>query len=1016
MKKKRILTWGLGAFVLGSVLICIAAAAIFYFQRRSAAFNSRPLVLIHTPINHDRLAVGQIIPVHATAREQSGLGRIELWIDDELITARDAPEGGATSLTLTSAWKPGLAGTHLVVVRAFTLRGIPGQSSVMLLASASPAVGPETHTMQEGETVDVIASDHGVSPDELAASNPDLGSSGPGDQLVIPEGDMPPAVAPAGGGGGEPPSDSTRSPGSSNPLQSLIFQLVPFLSASDVSSEPASLRIEVLSLRTAEAFDGLHCYVGVGGGTPRWLPDSDNDQTTDESFAALPGGSWDVQPSMAGSAAPFLAWPGDQALQLEVACVGMAGGGLDALDLGSVQLGIPPSDWDGVIRTAGADGEGGHVDIEYKVTRMSGTPRGEPVWLEPGMTAPTNVHLDDRRISLRWDYFPRPDEEPIDGFRIYLNGSLQWTEPAEARESGLPYEWFHPLCGSPYTFGVAAFRAGYPDGPESPAGTALVVTPVGQCDRELQVIFHSLETFELGGDGSPDDLSGDVGPVYGYLYANEDDVAFDTRPSAEGGGSLDSPIGLYDNTLYQLNDLFVNPDWNFSMMPGTVVDVPPGGSFQFGFHIMDHDRSADSVLCAADSMIYVDNPATMEFDEWHEGTLTSEDGKCRLSFSWGPAMGSPVGTGVSGGEPLPWLDLEDVTVDTATGAVQLLVRNTGTATWPWKELDVELRTRRGETIVLQSWDNFALETGQERTLDFPAGTLGEPFDVCVLLDPGNKVIELYERTGALSHSPACQRLPDLSITGVAYDGGDILRVTVENLGDGSLENRTINLRVYGDSSGATLERIQQWTGITLAAGEARTFDVDYFGTMHPYMRDGYTVHLDPDGTLVETQVANNLFHVGPSSNSGLQLYWAFVQAPYDVRRDIEFTLQADAVSGEFRRPLTSWHINQHIDWTSCYEPRYCQLVFDNYEYFLPDFDLAGDEALQITITASHAGSDGGDLVGVETYTYLDDWGAGPSGPTRSCDYLGYDPNPGLHNWLMGYSEGRPWYIRFHICE
>src|SRR5512142_3096272 len=109
MKKRSILRWGLGAVVLGIVLICVAVAAIFYFQRRSAAFNSRPLVLIQTPINHDRLAVGEIIPVHATAREQSGLRRIELWVDDEFISGRDSPEGGATSLTLTSAWRPELA-------------------------------------------------------------------------------------------------------------------------------------------------------------------------------------------------------------------------------------------------------------------------------------------------------------------------------------------------------------------------------------------------------------------------------------------------------------------------------------------------------------------------------------------------------------------------------------------------------------------------------------------------------------------------------------------------------------------------------------------------------------------------------------------------------------------------------------------------------------------------------------------------------------------------------------------
>jgi hypothetical protein len=1014
MKKRSCLRWGVGAGILAALLLCVVIVAAFYFQRRSVAFNSRPLVLIHAPINHDRVAVGEGIPVHATAREDSGLRRIELWVDDELVAARDAPEGGATTLTLSHGWYARLEGTHLVVVRALSRRGASGQASVTVTASASSDVGPETHTIQEGETVEVIAAARGVTPEELAAANPDIGSAGPGDELVIPEEEA--AAPPATGVGGEAPADSTASPGSSNPLEDLLFHFVPLLASSQGSSEPASLRVEVLSLQTSQAFDGLHCYVGLAGATPRWLPDTDSDQTTDESFAALPGGGWDVQPVMAGAAAPFLSWPGDQMLQLDISCIGMTGGGEDALELGRIQIGIPQADWDGVSRMVGSDGEGGHVDIEYKVTRMSGTPRGVPAWLEPGMTPPTHVHLDDRRISLRWDYLPRQDEEPIDGFRIYLNGSLQWTEPAEARESGLPYEWFHPLCGSPYVFGVTAFRSGYPDGPESPAANAIVVTPVGECNREIQVIFHSLETFELGGDGSPDELAGDVGPVYGYFYANEDEVRFDTRPSGEGGGSLDMPIGLSDYTLYQLNDLFVNRDWNFSMMPGTVVDIPPGGSFEFGFFIMDHDRSRDEALCGADSMAYSDNPATTDLNEWHEGTLTSDDGKCRLSFSWGPAMDSPVGTGIAGGEPLPWLETEDFRVDEATGAVQVQLRNTGTATWPWKDLDVELRTRQGDTVLLQTWDNFALEVGQERTLDFPAGTAIAPFDVCVMLDPGNKVLELYERTGALSHGPQCQQLPDLSIAGVAYDGAGKLRVTVENVGDGALQNRTVILRVSGSSTinGTTLERSQQWPGITLGAGEARVLDFDDFASLRGELRDGYTVQLDPEGTLAEAGVANNRYAVGPGSGY-LQLYWASVEAPYDARRDIEYTLQADAVSGEFRRPIVSWHIGQHIDWGSCFGPRYCVLSFTDFEYFQPHFELLGDEALQVTITASDAGEDG-DVIGVETYGAGDGWGAGPSGPLRSCSQLGLDPNPGLHQWLMGYSEGHPWHIQYHICR
>ncbi len=1015
MKKKSCLRWGLGLGILAVALLCVAAIAVIYFQRRSVSFNSRPLVLIQQPFNHERILVGEGVPVHATAREDSGLRRVELWVDDELLAVREPADTSPKNLTLTYGWSPVVEGTHVIVVRAISASGALGQSTITVTASAAAETGPETHTIQEGETVDVIAAEHGVTPEQLAAANPDLASAAPGDELVLPDEAVAPAAAPPAAAGAAAPADSGGSPGSTNPLESLVFQLLPFAVPQDTSSVIGSLRLEVLALQTSQAFDGLHCYVGIGDSTPRWLPDADGDQTTDESFAALGGGEWDVQPSLAGTAAPFLAWPGDHELPVDISCVGMSAGGADALDLGRMQFVVPPSDWDAVTRTSGADGEGGHAEITYKVTRMDEAPRGVPAWLEPGMTPPANVRLDDRRISLRWDYNPRADEAPIDGFRIYLNGNLQWTERADARESGLPYEWFHPLCGSPYLFGVTAFRAGYPDGPESTAATVMVVTPAGQCDREIQVIFRSLETFELGVDGSPDHLSGDVGPVYGNFYANEDLVTFDTRSSAEGGGSLDSPIGLYDNTVYQLNDLWTNRDWNFSSMPGTVVDVPPGGSFQLGFFIMDHDRSRDNLACAGDSAIYYDNPATQDLDEWHEGTVTSEDGKCRLTFSFGPALGSPVGTGIAGAEPLPWLEVEDILVNAGTGAMQVQLRNTGTATWPWRDLDVELRARSGETIALKTWPGFVLEAGQERTIDFPAGTLASPFDACVLLDPADKVPELYERTGALMHGPVCEPLPDLAITGAAYNGTNRLRVTVENVGSGMLEGRNVSMRAI-DGRGVQLGDDQSWRDVTLRPGEARVFEIPGIDAgRRTGMQNGYSIHLDPDGTLAETSTENNIYTIGPSSGV-LMITWVTAQAPYDARRNVEFSLRAEAVSGESRRQIVLWQVAQHIDWSGCYDPRYCNLTFGRTQFTYDPFELYGDEALEVTIRAAHAGEDGADVVGVERYEAADGWGAGPRGPTAGCYDVGYEPTPSAHQWIMGYVDGHPWYMAFNVCN
>ena len=90
---------------LGVILLsglCILAAGLYYFNVRARAFNLRPLVLIHAPINRDQVNVGDGVLVHATARENTGLRRIELWADGQLIDARDSVEENVTILTLSS--------------------------------------------------------------------------------------------------------------------------------------------------------------------------------------------------------------------------------------------------------------------------------------------------------------------------------------------------------------------------------------------------------------------------------------------------------------------------------------------------------------------------------------------------------------------------------------------------------------------------------------------------------------------------------------------------------------------------------------------------------------------------------------------------------------------------------------------------------------------------------------------------------------------------------------------------
>jgi len=358
----------------------------------------------------------------------------------------------------------------------------------------------------------------------------------------------------------------------------------------------------------------------------------------------------------------------------------------------------------------------------------------------------------------------------------------------------------------------------------------------------------------------------------------------------------------------------------FSGMNGTIVDVPVGGSFEFGYHIMDRDtgRCRDSddngcndLICEAFSSIYEDTTYG-ELDRVHEGALTSDDGRCRVTYQWGPALDSPVGTGVEGGEPLPWLSMTNFYVNAASGEVEIELRNTGTATWPWKDLVIELQTRSGDSIGFYTWTEFVLETGQNVTLTHPDMYLEEPFDACVVIDPFNDVPEGPERTGAMFHNPICPQLPDLIITDAYYDvaGGGRVRVTVQNTGSGPLVNRTVGFETRLPN-GTPLYFGGSYSGVNFAPGDIRTFDLSGVSeSIRERMAAGYVVTVNPEESILEEHGDNNSFVIGEATR--LWIYWLWIDVPYDVRNTVEFGFDAYILTGEDRTQVADWNIRQEV--------------------------------------------------------------------------------------------------------
>lgn len=997
---------------LGIVLLLLLTVATLLWIGQRRAFENRPLVLIQSPLPFEEIRAGEALLLHSVARSQEGLIEMRVWINDQLVFEEDGPEDGTLSnLTISESWVPRSKGEQLLIVEAIGANGARGQASLTFLVSEGQM--GLTHIATEGETLADIAASYGSSPQEISEANPSLGGGNPasGDEVSIPEEDGPPAPFDppyTGEDEDEPPLAEIPAP---DEILFLWGNLADFLNFQE-ATERLTLKLEISELQSSDIHDRLHCYLSIGDSPPQWYPDLDNDQASDESFEPLGEGFWDTAAGLYGAESPLFTWPGNQELPFSVSCVGVAGS-LEALDLGQVALSIPPEEWDGTLQEAYASGPDGEFRFSFLISRSDEASRSVPLFLDLDMTPPSNVRLDEDGAALVWDYEPAEDEEAIHGFRIYLNGNLQWIEAPDARESRLPYEWFHPACGSRYSFSVTAFRVGFPDGPESLPGLAFVETPAEDCTREIMIQFVSLETFDLGGDGRYEDRHGDVGPAYGHFYANESLISFDGRGSASG---VDLPLGLSHNTFYDLSEMSSDLGWDYSNPNFLIVDIPEGGGLEFGFLIMDEDsgRCRDSddpgchdLICSWDSPIHHEVYAGY-WDRLNEGTNTSDDGRCSLAYEWGPAYGSPVGTGEAGGEPLPYIYLEDMQIIESSGQVQLELRNIGTATWPFRDLRVRLQTRAGEFIGDYLLDDFMLEPGQQTTQILPDAMLSAPFDVCAVIDPNDEVLELYERTGALAHGPRCPQLPDLVIDELHYEAseGNIV-VTVRNQGDGALENRTIMLNLYlPGREEPEYGIIRPGVSIEPRAVEVLQLVLSDEATRDQLL-DGYSVVINPGRRILESNFENNRYEIRPSDTIALEMIFLFV--PYDARNTVEYHLDAYVHSGSESRQIAALDVEQDIDWGSC-TPGYC--VLEMRTNFSPWIEIFGDETLEVVASASHPGSLMESYTIRRTFTADERWGAGESF-NFGCHRTGDDR--GMYHWTFDRVGSEEWSMFFNIC-
>jgi hypothetical protein len=261
------------------------------------------------------------------------------------------------------------------------------------------------------------------------------------------------------------------------------------------------------------------------------------------------------------------------------------------------------------------------------------------------------------------------------------------------------------------------------------------------------------------------------------------------------------------------------------------------------------------------------------------------------------------------------------------------------------------------------------------------------------------------------HNPICPRLPDLIITDAYYDamGGGRIRVTVQNIGDGPIENRVLAFETQLPD-GTPLYVGGSYPNISFEPGEIRTYDLSGVSeSIRDRMAVGYNVTVNPNATILEEHGDNNSFVIEEATR--LWIYWLWIDVPYDVRNRVEFGFDAYILTGEDRTQVADWNIRQDIEWGSCFTPYHCFLELDDIDTYW--FDIYGDEVLEISIRVDHPGTLRRSYAISEIFR-VPTWGGGDTW-NRGCSYYS-ERDYGRHSWVFDNIDGYDWATRINICR
>jgi YVTN family beta-propeller protein len=103
-----------------------------------------PSVVINAPLNNSEVRLGEVVSVRSVATDDTGVTRVELWVDDALLASELSPAAqGQAHFSVAQNWTPQALGSHRILARAYNAAGNMGESPPITLIVTGEPPGPQ---------------------------------------------------------------------------------------------------------------------------------------------------------------------------------------------------------------------------------------------------------------------------------------------------------------------------------------------------------------------------------------------------------------------------------------------------------------------------------------------------------------------------------------------------------------------------------------------------------------------------------------------------------------------------------------------------------------------------------------------------------------------------------------------------------------------------------------------------------------------------------------------------------